>query len=249
MNNIINDIDFSKQKTKHRLAEKIAGEVVLSETPGETLKKWRENFDVSQIELANELKMTPSVISDYEGGRRSSPGINIIQKMINGILRIDEKKGGSKIKNYGRIIAPGLNFDAILDIKEYKKQIDCDAFCEKIGAKLLEKNKFKKTTINGHTAIDSIKAITEFSEGEFKQLYGWSTERALIFTEVTTGKSPMVAIRVTNLKPGLVVLHGLDKVSHVAKEIADIENIPLAIIKKEKDINELLSNLEEIGGK
>ncbi|PTD93511.1 transcriptional regulator [archaeon SCG-AAA382B04] len=239
--------DFSHQKTKKRIAEKIAGEIVLSQNPGETIKKWRENFDITQIELSNQLNMSPSVISDYEGGRRASPGINIIKKIIKGLLKIDEKKGGNKIKNYGKIIEKtGFNFDAILDIKEYKTQINCEEFCNEINANIVGNRELKNTKINGHTAIDSLKAITEFSEGEFEQLYGWSTERALIFTQVTTGKSPMVAIRVTNLKPKLVILHGLNEVSPVAKKIANIENVPLATTKR--DIKELLNDLSRIGG-
>ena len=35
--------------------------------------------------------------------------------------------------------------------------------------------------------------------------YGMTTDRALIFTNVSSGRSPMVAIKVTNLKPSLVV--------------------------------------------
>lgn len=190
--------------------------------------------------------MTPSVISDYEGGRRASPGINIVKKIIKGILDIDEKRGGTKIKNFGKIIAPGFNFDAIIDIREYKKQISCEEFCNKIKANLIKDNHYQENKINGHTAVDSLKAITEFSEGEFEQLYGWSTERALIFTGVSTGKSPMVAIRVTNLKPGLVILHGISEVSSVAKRIAKIEGVPLATT--ERDLDELIEELKEIGG-
>lgn len=229
------------------MAEKVAGEIVLSQNPGKTIKKWRENFDITQIELSNQLDISPSVISDYEGGRRSSPGTSIVKKIIKGLLEIDEENGGKKIKNYGKIIGTSFNFDAILDIKEYKTQISCKEFCNKINANLIGNKKQRNKKINGHTAIDSIKAITEFSEGEFKRLYGWSTERALIFTGVTTGKSPMVAIRVTNLKPHLVVLHGLDEVSSVAKKIAKIENIPIATTGR--DINQLLNDLAEVGEK
>ena len=97
--------------------------------------------------------------------------------------------------------------------------------------------------INGHTIIDSLRAIVELSSNEFFRLYGWSTERALIFTRVSTGKSPLVAIRVTNFKPGAVVFHGLDvsKVDPIAKKIAEIEQVPL--MTTDLPINELIKAL------
>ena len=55
--------------------EKIAGEITISETPGITIKKWREEFGISQMELSKFMEVSPSVISDYESGRRKSPGL------------------------------------------------------------------------------------------------------------------------------------------------------------------------------
>ena len=77
---------------KDVLAEKIAGEITLSPKPGQTIRKWRTAFDISQTELANFLELSPSVISDYESGRRKSPGILIVKKVIEAFLGIDEKK-------------------------------------------------------------------------------------------------------------------------------------------------------------
>lgn len=81
----------------------------------------------------------------------------------------------------------------------------------------------------GYTVVDSLKAILELPSYEFQRLYGWSTERAMIFTRVSTGRSPLVAIRVTSLKPGAIVLHGLkgNDVDSVARKIAEVENIHL----------------------
>ena len=56
-------------------------------------------------------------------------------------------------------------------------------------------------TIYGYTVINSLNAILQLSSSEFNRIYGWSTERALFFTDVSTGKSPMVSIRVTPFKP------------------------------------------------
>ena len=96
--------------------------------------------------------------------------------------------------------------------------------------------------IYGYTIIDSIKAISDLSFNQMIKLYGTTTQRAMIFTKVSTGKTPMVAIKLTNLNPGLVVLHGLSSVYDVAKNIAEAEGIPLVLCKLERpeDIVEAL---------
>ena len=63
---------------KHKLAKDMVGEIVLSENSERIIKKWRNIFKISQKSLANKLQITPSVISDYESGRRASPGIRLL---------------------------------------------------------------------------------------------------------------------------------------------------------------------------
>ena len=53
-------------KIKGALSEKIAGEIALSPKPGQTIRKWRGVFGISQTDLAEHLSLSPSVISDYE---------------------------------------------------------------------------------------------------------------------------------------------------------------------------------------
>ena len=212
---------------RKRLAEKMAGEITLSDYPGETLKKWRKNFDISQIELSKSLGISPSVISDYESGRRRSPGTLIVSRIVDALLELDMQNGGKKLSSYGSILRSGFSANAIYDIYEYSTPLLLENFAELIRAEKIVGD-FNKM-INGYTIIDSIKAILELSSNEFYGLYGWSTERALIFTKLSTGKSPMVAIRVANLKPGAVVLHGLSRseIDPTARKIAEIEQIPL----------------------
>ena len=62
-----------KPGLRHQLAEKMAGEITLSDSPGKALKQWRESFQIPPGILAEELGVSPSVISDYESGRRKSP--------------------------------------------------------------------------------------------------------------------------------------------------------------------------------
>jgi len=105
-------------------------------------------------------------------------------------------------------------------------------------------NRGVEKPLYGFTVVDSKKAILELSSHEFQKLYGWSTERAMIFTKVSTGKSPMVAIRVTNLKPAAVVLHGLSirEVDPMAKKMAEVDRIPL--LATTMDLDELIEALK-----
>ena len=64
------------------LAQKMAGEIVFSENPGETLKKWREIFGLTQKGMADLLEINPSVVCDFEKGRRDSPGIKTVKRYI-----------------------------------------------------------------------------------------------------------------------------------------------------------------------
>ena len=60
----------------------IAGSVVLSDSPAHQLKFWRKRFEIKQADLARKMNITPSVLSDYEKGRRPSPGVNFIKRYL-----------------------------------------------------------------------------------------------------------------------------------------------------------------------
>lgn len=225
------------------LAEKMAGEITLSQNPGETLKKWRRNFGVTQTELSNHLGISPSVISDYESGRRRSPGILIVSKIIDALLTIDELRGSSTARTYSAILSDGGSFGRICCICEYREPILLSRFVDRIDACVVCGD--VDVQIYGHTIIDSLKAILELLPDQFHRIYGRSTSRALVFTGVSTGRSPMVAVRVSHLKPGAVILQGIDPsgVDPVAKRIADLERIPLlATTISTEDLANNLSN-------
>jgi putative transcriptional regulator len=80
-------------------------------------------------------------------------------------------------------------------------------------------------------------AIVQLSSNEFNRIYGWSTERALIFTGVSSGKSPMVAIRVTPFKPRCVVLQGIDpgEVHPLVPVMAERDRITVLCTRMEID--------------
>ena len=236
----------------------IVGDIVLSEKIGKGLKKWREIFNISQIEIARYLNLSPSVISDYEAGRRKNPGVNIIKRYVDSLIELDKKNGGYTIKALQKILNPS-SMEPILQIKEYKSPIKIVDFLNAIEGELpityqnnnninkknqntQEIDEKLKNQIFGHTVVDSVKAILEMDGQDFLNLYGWTTERALIFTNVSTGRSPMVAIRVSSIKPRLVVFQGVSYLDRLAVKLAEIENIPLIITKL--SVEELLDRLK-----
>ncbi|MFB6303231.1 MAG: helix-turn-helix domain-containing protein [Haloferacaceae archaeon] len=226
------------------LARRIAGEITLSDDPGATLRKWRTDFDVSQTDLAAELDVSSSVVSDYESGRRESPGIGVVRRMVTALLAIDERRGGARIRQYARVVSAGFESDVVLDLQEYPTAVPLDRVYEALDATELVAGDADR--VNGHTVIDSIGAITTLSSDEFYRLYGQSTNRVLVFTDVTRGESPLVALRVVNPTPAAVVLHGLepDDVWEHAPELAAVDGFALAI--STRDIDAALADLRTL---
>ncbi len=227
---------------KEELSRRIAGEVVLSTTPGATIRKWREVFGVSQRDLAEAMGVSTSVVSDYESGRRRSPGAAVIRRMVEALLTLDEAKGGKVIRAYERMLGRELRTEAILDIREFAEPMPAEELVEIVRGRVVASREALHRRLYGYTVIDSHRAILELSAHEFLKIYGLTTERALVFTGVTAGRSPFVAIRVSTIKPGMVVLHGLSEVDRLGIKIAEIERIPVAVSGC-ADRDELIRNL------
>jgi putative transcriptional regulator len=225
---------------REQLREKIAGEITLSADAGKTIRKWREEFGVSQQELAKQLKVSPSVISDYESGRRKSPGIVIIRRIVDGLLDIDQAKGGRVMKRYSL----GERSDSIISIKEFTHSILASEFVNMIAGSSLNKQVPLDRDVHGYTIIDSMKAITSLSSTDYLKIYGWSSERALVFTGVKFGRSPMIAIRAHPLKPAMVVYHKPEHVDDLALRLATLEGIPL--VRTDLSLPALVERLERV---
>ena len=229
---------------RRELAEKIAGEITLSDDPGGTLRKWRTDFEVAQTELADELAVSPSVVSDYESGRRESPGIGVVKRSVEALLSIDDRRGGSHIRQHARVLSAGFDADIVHDLREYRTAVGLDRFYGAIDATEVADGTYK--TVAGHTVIDSIQAISRLSSEEFYRLYGQSTNRALVFTNVTSGEGAMVALRVLNPTPNAVVLQGLgdESVWEHAAELARIDGYSLAACPT--DLDEMLTRVQDL---
>jgi putative transcriptional regulator len=216
-----------KSELHQHLAEKMAGEITLSDSPGKALKKWRMAFEIPAAVLADEMGMSPSVISDYDSGRRRSPGTAVVGRIVDTILTIDERNGGKFIEKFGRILENRFDSDIIYDIHDYASPVPLEAFARAIGATIIQGPTDRE--IYGYTVIHSLNAILGLSSSEFGRLYGWSTERALVFAGVSNGKSPMVAIRVTPFKPRCVVLQGItpEEIHPLVPRLAERDRITL----------------------
>jgi len=220
----------------------IAGEIVLSSNPGKTMRKWREIFQITQSELAAHLKISTSTVSDYEADRRKNPGIKIINRFVNALFEIDLKRGGyiiQKIKETEgseKEYFESHDFTRSISLKDFIKLID--------GKVLTNEDLVDSIKIYGYTLIDSLKVILEMPFAYFTKLYGGIGDKAFIFLGVSTGRSPLVVIRVAPTKPKVVVLHGLDKVDPLALKISERERIP--IITTKMSVEEIKNKLDKI---
>jgi len=230
---------------KENLSKKIAGEIVLSEFPGKTIQKWRNIFQIPQRVLADEMHIMPSVISDYENGRRKSPGIRVIKRIVDAMIRLDEKRGGTVIKEFSHFPTKTVLSEAVLDLKEFPKPVKISEFCGLLGAGIKARDDLKDNLLYGYTVIDAPRAIVDLPPMEMVKLYGLTNNRALIFVGANTGKSSMVAMKITNLRPGLIVLHTPAEVDVLAKRIAETESIPLAVARG-SNASELVDRLKGI---
>ena len=224
------------------LARRIAGEIILSGKPGATMRKWRELFAVSQMNLSETMRLSSSVISDYESGRRQSPGAKFIRRFVLSLLRIDEQKGSRFIREFAKLTSsPSM---AVVDLREFPIPVRVEYLCRAIDGEVVAcKDKYVKE-VNGYTVIDSRKAVEVYSGLEYAQLFGATTERALVFTNVEAGWLPMMIVRVSSLKPRIVVFHRT-RPDAEAIRIAEYEQIPL-IYSTTPSLEQLVKSLRKL---
>ena len=207
------------------LARRIAGEIIFSSRPGSTMKKWRELFAVSQVSLSERMLLSSStVISDYESGRRKSPGAKFIRRFVWALLTIDEEKGSRFIREFAKLTSSPTM--AIVDLREFPIPVRVEYLCRAINGEVVRgTDKFVKE-VNGYTVVDARKAVEALSGLEYAQLFGATTERAMVFTNVEDPALAMMIVRVSNLKPRVVVFHRV-KPDEAAIKLADYEQIPV----------------------
>ena len=211
------------ESTANDALAKIAGNIIASPDAGRAMRAWREKLGIRQKALADSLDMSASVLSDYESGRRPSPGVKFVKKYIEALVALDEGKG----RVVPRLVSSEKD-EAILSIGEFHSPIEASKILGLLDATVLtgDPNAVK---LYGYTVVDSIKTIYALSGYDFYRIFGATTERALIFTKVGMGRSPLVAIRVSQLKPRVVVIHGPKEVDPLAVDLAKREGLVLAL--------------------
>ncbi len=202
---------------------KMAGDVVASPDAGRAMRAWREKLAIKQVTLAKALGLSPSVLSDYESGRRPSPGVQFVKKYLEALVTLDEAKG----RLVSRLLATDKD-EAILSIGEFHAPVEASKVLRALSAQTLAGDP-SSVKLYGYTVVDSIKTIYALSGFDFYRIFGATTERALVFTKVGMGRSPLVAIRVSQLKPRVVVIHGPKEVDPLAVELARREGLVLAL--------------------
>lgn len=225
-------------RVEFQLREKIAGEIALSDQPGKTMRKWREELRISQTDLARHMRVSPSVISDYEAGRRSSPGIKTIRRLVDSLIEIDQRSGRRLSKRFEEFS------DVIPSMRDWPVGLKAADFLRKIEGKVLTHGLNVRRIVNGYTVIDSIKAITTLDANDYLRIYGTTSERALLFTGVKYGRSPMIAIKAHPLKPAMVIYVKPENIDELAVKLAELENILLA--RTDLEVDELIARLERI---
>jgi putative transcriptional regulator len=210
---------------RQALARRIAGEIILSNDPGATMKKWRHLFGISQMHLSDKMLLSSSaVISDYESGRRKSPGTRFVRRFVKTLLAIDQERGGLFTKEFANLTRPPSA--AILDIREFPLPVAVDRFCKAIKGRIVACPEEITREIRGYTIIDTQTATETLSGLELFHIFGATTERALIFTNIDHALIPACAVRFSALKPLVSVYHGTPP-NEMGIKLAECDNTAL----------------------
>lgn len=226
------------------LETKISGEIVFSRNPGRKMREWRKMFNTTQSKLSTQMKVSPSVISDYETGRRGNPGINMIKKYVSALIQIDRERGGDLIRKYSAMTFLKRG-KGIIDISTFSKSMTIQKFCDLIEAKILVKQNLKNK-VNGYIIVDTKRAVTAMSPWELTRMYSKNPERALIFTNLFNGVACVYGAKMSSIvgfRPRLIVLNTKDQVK-LAKGLAEKIMVSLALSKS--GIEHIIASLRSV---
>jgi len=165
--------------------------------------------------------------------------------VVDAFLELDEQQGGEVSRAFSHMFGTQLPPDVVLEIREFGEPTDGKTVCKAIDGNIVANKKLLDQKLFGYTVVDSYKAVLGLSAEDFRRLYGLTTERALVFTGVTTGRSPMVAVKVIGITPGMVILHGeLKRVDALGIKIAELLRVPL-VVSKLPSVGELIEGLRK----
>jgi putative transcriptional regulator len=159
------------------------------------------------------------------------------------LIAINGEAGGHFLQELSRLtFTPS---DAIIDVREFPASVDARRISNAVAGVPVACENLLQRRIYGYTVLDSIQFIQTLSISDAYTVFGTTTERALIFTNVSTGRSPLVAVRVHPLKPRMVILHGPNRVDDLAIRLAEVERIPL-ILSKADSVDVLVLALNKL---
>ncbi|MEM3953368.1 MAG: transcriptional regulator, partial [Nitrososphaerota archaeon] len=102
--------------------------------------------------------------------------------------------------------------------------------------------------VYGYTIVDSLAAIKNLEALDFLYLFGKNPTRVIVFTKVSRGRSPMVAVRLYPIKPKMIVIHGPripEEVDSFAIELAELEGVSFCLSLL-KTLDELMDRLRKL---
>ena len=217
---------------RDQFARRIAGEIALSEHPGQAMRIWRKRFRLPQVVLSKYIGISPSVISDYESGRRKSPGTATIRRFVMALLALDERNGGTAVSAFVRLMDINLvDLNVVLAMNDFSIAMTAREFCNRLKCEVQSGEDLLERNLYGYTLVDVERAIKELSSEAFMKLFGATTERCLVFTNASTGRAPMIAIKTQEFRPSLVVLHGVEEIDPLTIELSEQMRIPIAVSK------------------
>ncbi len=207
------------------------------------MRKWRELFAISQASLSERMTLSSSaVVSDYESGRRKSPGSKFIRRFVLALLQIDEEKGSRFIIEFSKLTSsPSM---AIVDLREFPIPVRVEYLCRAINGTIVAGGDRYVKEVMGYTVVDARKAVETLSGLEYAQLFGATTERALVFTNVENPALAMMIVRVSHLKPRVVVFHRV-KPDSEAVNVAQFEQVPI-IYSEAPSVEMLVKSLRKL---
>ena len=212
------------------------------------MKKWREFFGISQVDLARRIKISASTISDYESNRRLSPGVGVIKRFVDKLFELDGENGGAVVQGLVKFSgAPKQKGEAkvFYSIHDFSVPVSGSDLNRIIDGKIVvNPGLLESVKVFGYTRMDSLKVILEMDPAEYPKLFGSTTERAFVFENVSSGRSPMVVIRVAPIKPKIVIIHNVSNLDKLAIKIAQVERIPVLTTKL--PLEEVYSRLNKI---
>ncbi|PIU88342.1 hypothetical protein COS64_04185 [archaeon CG06_land_8_20_14_3_00_37_11] len=231
------------------LMQIILGDIAVNKNYGIVMKKWRELFNITQSDVAKELNIKQSVISDYENNRRNSPGIEFLRNYVKALIKVgreEHKKEYEGIKNNLGI----KNIANKLFAGEFMKELTTKQVLNRLKAVQIvsqpEQAKFK----NYLFLSDRITSIL-MKQPTYKLLKNLKSKEGTIyvFSNVKTGKIPLITLKILSKlnriqMPKLVIFQSDNlKLSGFARRTAKTNNITIGVTKEDNNTIKSLLNV------